>query len=52
MPLGSPLDAKPRPTVGSYGGAFSYERGAPVLPDDNPRSKAAIAARFYRGEFV
>jgi hypothetical protein len=28
--LGPPLDPRHRPTVGSQGGAFSYERGTPV----------------------
>ena len=26
-----PWDPRHRPTVGSYGGAFSYERGIPVV---------------------
>jgi len=29
-PLGPPYDPRHRPTVGSSGGAFSYERGTPV----------------------
>ena len=29
-PLGTPQGPRHRPTVGSYGGAVSYERGTPV----------------------
>ena len=32
--LGPPQDPRHRPTVGSYGGAFSYERGTPVAPTE------------------
>ena len=32
-PLGPPQDPRHRPTVGSQGGAFSYERGTPVGRD-------------------
>ena len=29
-PLGPPLDPRHRPTVGSLGGAVSYDRGTPL----------------------
>ena len=32
-PLGPPYGPRHRPTVGSWGGAVSYERGAPVNPN-------------------
>ena len=31
FPLGPPYGPTHRPTVGSWGGAFSHERGTPVL---------------------
>jgi hypothetical protein len=35
---GPPKDPRHRPTVGSWGGALSYERGTPVLEiKDTPR---------------
>ena len=39
-PLGPPKDLRHRPTVGLWGGAFSYERGTPVdeaaVPSGSP----------------
>ena len=38
-PLGPPQDPRHRPTAGSLGGAFSYERGTPVSPTGVTRSQ-------------
>ena len=51
-PLGLPKGPRHGPTVGSYGKAFSHERGAPVMlhlrrtPDTQLRKRAEIVAAF------
>ena len=41
-PPGPPKDPRHRPTVGSEGGAFPYERGTPVNPQPSPHSPPTV----------
>ena len=41
-PLGLPQGPRHSPTVGSYGGAISYERSTPVPPQDPLRQQESL----------